>query len=120
MLTLRPFPRVVFPVPILLLPALALTSACRATAPPHPELSGCHPACAGARTAAVGDAGASLRGESARPAPALQSPAPLAPSSAAYLCPMHLHIGSDEPGRCPECNMKLVPRAQALEHDHGQ
>lgn len=109
---LRPFPRV-------FLAALALAAACRTAAPPHPELSGCHPACAGARTAAIGVAGAELRGAPARP-PRLDAAHEPGPSSAAYLCPMHLHIGADAPGRCPECNMKLVPRAQALEHDHGQ
>jgi hypothetical protein len=113
MLTIRPSARV-----LLLLPALAL--ACRATPLPHPELTGCHPACAGARATAIGDAGAQLRGADAAPAPALETRAEPAPSSAAWLCPMHLHLGAPEPGRCPECNMKLVPRAHALEHDHGQ
>jgi len=26
-----------------------------------------------------------------------------------YTCPMHPDVTSTEPGRCPECNMKLVP-----------
>jgi hypothetical protein len=99
-----------------LLPVLAL--ACHTTPPPHPELAGCHPACAGARTAAIGDAGAELRGAPTQPTPALEAAAERAPSSAAFLCPMHLHIGSDERGRCSECHMKLVPRAQVLEHGH--
>lgn len=114
MLDLRPFVRVFF------LATLTLTGACRATRPPHPELSGCHPACAGAKTAAIGDAAGELRGTPALQPRSSEAPAQRAPSSAAYLCPMHLHVGADEPGRCPECNMKLVPRAQALEHDHGQ
>ncbi|MCB2156261.1 efflux RND transporter periplasmic adaptor subunit [bacterium] len=31
-----------------------------------------------------------------------------------YVCPMesHKHIVSDEPGRCPDCNMKLVPTSE--------
>lgn len=31
-----------------------------------------------------------------------------------YVCPMetHKHIVSDEPGRCPDCNMELVPTEQ--------
>jgi FtsP/CotA-like multicopper oxidase with cupredoxin domain len=28
--------------------------------------------------------------------------------SVVYQCPMHPHIVSDEPGRCPECGMKLL------------
>jgi hypothetical protein len=27
----------------------------------------------------------------------------------AYVCPMHPHVRADEPGRCPECGMSLVP-----------
>jgi hypothetical protein len=27
-----------------------------------------------------------------------------------YTCPMHPDVSSDEPGRCPKCNMKLVLR----------
>lgn len=122
MLTLSPFARAVLSSSIVL--AGWFAGACRASAPPHPELTGCHPACPGGSTAAIGDAGAHLRGESARAIPTSQ-PRELAPSSAAYLCPMHLHVGSDEAGRCPECNMKLVPRAEIIspevrEHDHGQ
>ncbi|MCB2141342.1 efflux RND transporter periplasmic adaptor subunit [bacterium] len=31
-----------------------------------------------------------------------------------YVCPMesHKHIVSDEPGRCPECNMQMVPTSE--------
>ena len=28
-----------------------------------------------------------------------------------YVCPMHSEIVRDEPGRCPECGMKLMPHA---------
>jgi FtsP/CotA-like multicopper oxidase with cupredoxin domain len=31
------------------------------------------------------------------------------PEDAVYTCPMHPHVVSDEPGRCPECGMKLMP-----------
>lgn len=108
--------------------AVLLASACLTPSVPHPVIAGCHPACPGAGQAAVGDAGAILRGAEAQPTPVLaselasepmlESQAALAPSAAAYLCPMHLHIGSDAPGRCPECGMQLVPRVQALGHDH--
>lgn len=27
-----------------------------------------------------------------------------------YTCPMHPEVSADQPGRCPKCNMKLVPR----------
>ena len=43
-----------------------------------------------------------------------------APEGAAvYTCPMHPDVVSDEPGRCPQCGMKLLPSqvvAQASEH----
>ena len=32
-----------------------------------------------------------------------------APEGAVYMCPMHPDVFSDEPGRCPECGMKLLP-----------
>jgi hypothetical protein len=32
---------------------------------------------------------------------------------AIYTCPMHPEITSDQPGRCPKCGMKLVPREPA-------
>ena len=30
--------------------------------------------------------------------------------AAAYTCPMHPEVVSEEPGRCPSCGMKLMPR----------
>ena len=32
-----------------------------------------------------------------------------APEGAVYTCPMHPDVVSKEPGRCPECGMKLMP-----------
>lgn len=111
MLDLRRF------LPLFLFVALAV-GACRSNAPATASArDGCHPACPGARQAELADAGAVLRGSDPR-APEPAAPA-RAPSTAAYLCPMHPWIGSDAPGRCPECEMKLVERALVLEHDHG-
>ncbi len=31
------------------------------------------------------------------------------PEGAVYTCPMHPNVVSEEPGRCPECGMKLLP-----------
>jgi len=31
------------------------------------------------------------------------------PEDAVYTCPMHPEVVRDEPGRCPECGMKLMP-----------
>ncbi len=46
------------------------------------------------------------------------------PAPAAYVCPMHPEVTSDEPGSCPKCGMTLVPAASdggdAGHHAHGQ
>jgi FtsP/CotA-like multicopper oxidase with cupredoxin domain len=31
-----------------------------------------------------------------------------------YFCPMHPEVVSDQPGKCPKCAMKLMPRAAAV------
>src|SRR2546428_226144 len=38
-----------------------------------------------------------------------------------YVCPMHPHITSDHPGRCPECGMKLeiLPEPGHGPHDES-
>jgi FtsP/CotA-like multicopper oxidase with cupredoxin domain len=40
-----------------------------------------------------------------------------------YTCPMHSAVIADEPGRCPDCGMKLLPQAivnqAAGAHEHG-
>lgn len=45
-----------------------------------------------------------------------------AASTGAYVCPMHAEVSSDQPGRCPKCGMKLVPResteSKPGEHHH--
>jgi FtsP/CotA-like multicopper oxidase with cupredoxin domain len=39
-----------------------------------------------------------------------------------YVCPMHAEVVSDEPGHCPKCQMKLLPKsvidAGGGEHEH--
>ena len=95
--------------------ALACASASGTYAPIGPE----HPASAAAVETPVTDPSALLRGEVAHePAPA---PAAPAATTGAYVCPMHPAVTSDEPGRCPECGMALVPRPEAedaQEHPH--
>lgn len=41
--------------------------------------------------------------------PAEAAPQP-AKADAVYTCPMHPEIERSEPGRCPKCGMKLVPK----------
>ena len=40
-------------------------------------------------------------------------PSESAPANAAYTCPMHPEIVRKEPGKCPICGMKLVPKKDA-------
>jgi hypothetical protein len=49
------------------------------------------------------------------PQPAAQPPAAAsqpasAPAAVTYVCPMHPEVTSDQPGRCPKCEMKLVEK----------
>jgi len=102
------------PLAVLSVLLLSVLAACRsAAAVQAPHAHGCSAACPGVPESAVADAGAVLRGDV--PAPRAEPVLP-APSTAAFLCPMHPHVGADEAGaRCPECNMKLRPRAEVLE-----
>jgi len=54
--------------------------------------------------------------ETTKPEP-VAAEAKVAVPSPLYTCPMasHAHVVSDEPGRCPECNMKLVETTE-VEH----
>ncbi|MGA4644018.1 efflux RND transporter periplasmic adaptor subunit [Limisphaera sp. 4302-co] len=54
---------------------------------------------------------------SARPQP--QDQATAAPMPTLYTCPMksHAHVVSDKPGKCPECEMDLVPTSTV---EHGK
>jgi FtsP/CotA-like multicopper oxidase with cupredoxin domain len=45
--------------------------------------------------------------------------APPGEGPAAYACPMHPEVTSDEPGHCPECGMKLLP-AQIVAEAGGE
>lgn len=44
------------------------------------------------------------------PQPSTSSDGGAAPAGASYTCPMHPEIVRPEPGRCPKCGMKLVPK----------
>ena len=98
------------------LPALALAcaSASGTYAPIGPE----HPASAQAVELPIQDPSASLRAEGSANAAPEPAPAPAEPAKGAYVCPMHPAVTADEPGRCPECGMELVPRPATQEHPH--
>jgi hypothetical protein len=48
--------------------------------------------------------------------PATTTPATQA---AAYVCPMHKQVTSNQPGACPICHMKLVPNTPHDPATHG-
>jgi hypothetical protein len=57
----------------------------------------------------------SARSDEAPPAPKqATADAGAEPHGAVYVCPMHPEVTyrghPDDPGRCPKCNMKLVPK----------
>lgn len=42
------------------------------------------------------------------------------PAAVTYTCPMHPEIVPDQPGKCPKCKMKLIPKSKsAAEEGHG-
>lgn len=45
--------------------------------------------------------------------PPVPSPQQQAPDAVTYVCPMHPEIVRKEPGDCPICGMKLVPKKAA-------
>ena len=51
-------------------------------------------------------------------APVTQAASSATPAVAVYTCPMHPEIRRSRPGRCPRCNMDLVP-ADAVEGHHA-
>jgi len=58
----------------------------------------------------------------ADPAQYLDGKAPATPAAeaAAYTCPMHPEVRSNQPGDCPKCGMHLVPENELGAHDdHG-
>ena len=46
-------------------------------------------------------------------------PEPSQGGALAYTCPMHPDVVRDEPGRCPQCGMKLVPAQLVGKQVHG-
>ncbi len=50
---------------------------------------------------------------SAAPAAEGTKPAESSPANPFYTCPMHPEIERKEPGKCPICGMKLVPKKDA-------
>jgi len=98
-----------------------LVHACATATGTYEPLGADHPASPGAPEVAVHDPSAFLRADA--PLPDAEAEATGA-AAGAYVCPMHEHVSSDQPGDCPECGMQLVPREAAEqaheEHDHGR
>ena len=92
-----------------------LFTACATAGGTFAPLGPDHPASASAPEVAIADPAELLFAREAA-APSRAAPATAA---GAYVCPMHPEVASDQPGACPECGMKLVPREEArAEHDH--
>lgn len=102
--------------------ATFLLSACASASGTFAPLGLDHPANAQATEVPIQDPSAFLRAEEGIATPEMEpSPAPAAEpgekAMGAYVCPMHPEVSSNEPGRCPECGMKLVPREKTEEHE---
>ncbi len=96
----------------------------------EPNLPETHPASAMAAGSPIEERSGTLHLTKADPLAATPAPVPMrdmatpsaheqhmqpalegnAPDAALYTCPMHPEVVSKEPGRCPKCNMKLVPK----------
>jgi Heavy metal binding domain len=59
-------------------------------------------------------------GENAAPFAPRVTPATV-PTTAAtvFTCPMHKEVVTSQPGNCPKCGMKLVPKPTSRPADHG-
>jgi hypothetical protein len=75
------------------------------TRPSEPTKPDAH----GAHDMGHGDHGGHAGADGASTAPATTQ----AEATAVYTCPMHPEVVSNEPGRCPECKMKLVRKGAA-------
>lgn len=103
-----------FPLPFLLF-------ACASTTGSFAPLAASHPAHPQAPEFPITDPSAFLRATAAEAAPGEpEVPATAVAVTGTHVCPMHPDVGSDEPGPCPQCGMKLVPRADApaTEEEH--
>jgi hypothetical protein len=59
-------------------------------------------------------------GENAAPSAPRVTPATVPTTAAtAHTCPMHKDVVTSQPGNCPKCGMKLVPKPTARPADHG-
>ena len=100
----------------------ALLSACASASGSFVPLGADHPASPQAPELPIQDPSGFLYSQGAE-TPASDAPARPdtganeAPAGA-YVCPMHADVTSAQPGRCPQCGMKLVPREKTEEHPH--
>jgi hypothetical protein len=87
--------------PLAVLFCIVLLGGCALSSPDRP-LPASHPANPNAPESSLSPASQTLApSASVRPA--------TASLAAAFVCPMHEQVTSDQPGSCPICHMKLVP-----------
>ena len=93
----------------LAVPSLGEGSGLRAPAEPEPASAPAHGNAGDGRTQE--HAGHVHGGGEASPPRSGSESQAGGPATVLYTCPMHPEVTSSEPGRCPKCGMKLVPKA---------
>ena len=99
------------------LPIAFLVLACATAGGTFAPLGPEHPASPTAPEVPITDPSLVLRTQADSLAESPPAAVPGENAQGAYVCPMHPEVTAAEPGRCPKCGMKLVPRAEETQHE---